>query len=191
MREARREYNSEVETLTEIDDKALRMVRTATIVVGFAVSAVGIAGTSAISRLPLVHLIFTASGLGSMLFVVILGTGIATVTEYPSGVGERVRLTVERRNPQHRELELYIRQYREMTEEVVEEIRPTLTVLNLTHLALMLGAFLLFTGSSGFVLYAAYDVPPLVGLLPTPLLLLGLSLGASFNIRATGGSTDE
>lgn len=181
LAETRREHEEEVATLDEIDDKALRSSRTAVIVVGFVISAAGIAGPGAVNVTPLPNLI--VMGLGVVFLVASATAGIATasVSEYPSGVGRRfVRDGVEANPSVAAARRKVIVQYRRMTDEVAEEVETNTELLDAVQLSLGVGVLLLATNAIAMVLEELYDVNPVMALIVAGVTLLA---GTTTTIR--------
>lgn len=80
--------------MEEIDDKAMRSVRTAVILVGLVVSAVSVAGPSAIGEFSLFPILIGALGVVALAVSIIYGISIYSVTEYPTGIGSIHRTDV-------------------------------------------------------------------------------------------------
>lgn len=195
MREARRKYEARTSRLEEIDDKALRVSRTATLVVGFAVSAVSVGGTTAVLQIPSVHLLLLAIGLSLMLVSAVFGVGVATVTEYPVGIGRRERGELQTRPHRHQQgLCEQIETYESMIHEVAVEVQRHVIVLDSVQLSLMFGSGSLFVASAGYVslqfavgvvsIGDAGIVLQILSVLPPLLLFLGMTrLTEKINIR--------
>jgi hypothetical protein len=87
VEESRREYDKKVETMEEIDDKAMRSVRTAIILVGLVVSAVSVGGPDSIGRFAILPVLVGALGVVALIISVVYGIGAYSATQYPTGIG--------------------------------------------------------------------------------------------------------
>ena len=93
VEESRREYDKKVETMEEIDDKAMRSVRTAVILVGLVVSALSVSGPSAVGEISTLPILSATLGIGTLTVSITVGIGVYTVTRYSSGIGSPHRPT--------------------------------------------------------------------------------------------------
>lgn len=193
--EARREYEVKTERLEEIDDKALRLSRTATLVIGFAVSAVSVGGSSSLVEIPIPHSVALSIGLTMTLLTAVLGIGVSSVTAYPAGIGAERRR--EASNPPYgyqSALATNIEQYESMIGEITKEVTRNTQLLDSAQILLLFGTILLFTGAGGFVSVVAIETLAqsdelslffeLVTLLP-PIVLsyAGIALSERINMR--------
>lgn len=89
--ESRAVLDRKLERLDEIDDKAMRTVRTSVVLLGLLISAAGLAGPERLEGIGFVPSLFSAVG-ASLLFVsVVLGIYSYTVSENREGIGHRYR----------------------------------------------------------------------------------------------------
>lgn len=120
--ESRHVLTEQLELLSDIDDKAMRSVRTALILVGLVVSAVQISGgPDSVSNLG--RAAFTAGATGVILLLCSILTGIYTyaVSDPPLGIGETHRRDVLDGGYSHHEwLRLQVSEYDEWTETAAE-----------------------------------------------------------------------
>ncbi len=203
LEEARREYELKTERLEEIDDKALRLSRTATLVIGFAVSAVSVGGSSALLEIPAPHALFLSLGLTMTLLTAVLGIGVSSVTDYLAGIGTEQRTEASCPPYGHQSaLSTNIEQYESMIDEVTQEVRWNTRVLDSAQILLLLGTFLLFIGSGRFVSLVAIEtlVPSdnlslffeVITLLPPIILFsVGIELSERISMREQQTEDDE
>lgn len=83
--EARAILEYELRSLDELDDKAMRTVRTAMVVLGLVVSVPGVAGPTSVAKLPSWSLRSGALGVGLLVVTVLVGTVTATDTAVQPG----------------------------------------------------------------------------------------------------------
>lgn len=158
LEEARREYELKTERLEEIDDKALRLSRTATLVIGFAVSAVSVGGSSSLLEIPAVHIAILSIGLTMTLFTSVLGVIISSVTGYPAGIDPEQR--GEASSPPYgyqSALSSHIQQYEFMIEDASKKVNKNSQALDTAQLLVFLGTLFLFVGAGGFVIVIAAE----------------------------------
>lgn len=165
VEESRREYDKKVDTMEEIDDKAMRSVRTAVIVVGLVVSAVSVSGPGAVGELSLWPVLVAAFGVGTLVVSITVGIGVYTATRYSSGIGPSYRSDVIEGTYGYDEwLVEMLRQHDEWSREIEDEIDVNKTYLEVVQLSLLLGVLALLVGASVVVFELAYGVPSLVSL---------------------------
>lgn len=101
--ESRAVLDRKLERLDEIDDKAMRTVRTSVVLLGLLISVAGLAGTERLEGFGFAPSLFSAIG-ASLLFVsVVLGVFSYTVSENREGIGHRYR--VEARSEEYEQSE--------------------------------------------------------------------------------------
>lgn len=143
LRELHRQHNRQIDQLRDVDDKAMRSVRTATVIAGFVIAAVGITareGEVLVGWVP-----FTLASVGLLLLsgTVFIGSSTYIITEYPGRIDRR-RLP-ERKPPTHKD-EL-IQMYRRWTDLTSQELTRNKTYVFYTVSSLFLGVlFLLIAG---------------------------------------------
>lgn len=86
LEESRRTFDNQLALTDEIDDKAMRTVRTAVIVLGLLVSAAGIAPDGTFSDLQFFPIAMGGLGAGFLVVAVIVGIGTYEVTNVPFGI---------------------------------------------------------------------------------------------------------
>lgn len=172
VEESRREYDKKVETMEEIDDKAMRSVRTAVILVGLVVSAVSVSGPRPVGDLSALSILVAAFGVGALTVAVAVGIGVYTVTRYSSGIGSPHRSDVVEGGYSYDEwLVEMLRQHDEWSEEIEDEIDASKRYLEIVQLSLLLGVLALLVAASTVVFELAYGIPPLVSLSAFLLIL--------------------
>jgi hypothetical protein len=172
LAEARREHQAEVATIEEIDDKALRASRTAVLVVGFVVSALGIAGPSGIKEIDSMFLFLF--GVGSLLLVTAALTGVitASVSRYPSGVGEDfMHDSMGAEHPPELTYRKTIHQYHQMTNEVADEVDTNEELLSVVQMTLGVGVMLLACGGLATAITAITTIPSLAAISAAAILV--------------------
>jgi hypothetical protein len=172
VEEARREYEAELSTLEEIDDKALRSVRTAVIVVGLVVSAVGVAGPASVSILSIPEVAGTALAILLLMVTIISGIATATVSEYPSGVGTEYRAAMLS-NAEHRKFtyKALVDQYNDFTDEVADEVAANESLLSTVQFSLAFGIYFLVAAAGSLVVRLSTDLGAGISAV-TPIVLL-------------------
>lgn len=179
LEEARSEYQSEVATLEEIDDKAMRSVRTGVIIVGFVASAFGIAGPSGLTAMSLPALGTAGAAIAFLVVAVVLGLGTYTVTEYPSGVGSQYRqVRMDHEASTAALLRNLLITYDSMIGEVADEVDANLDLLDTVQFSLMVGVFFLAVSAATFVANEAYDVNPYLAAVSALAVLVVCVAGA-------------
>lgn len=160
VEEARREYGAEVDTLDEIDEKALRAVRTSVLVVGFVASAFGIGGPSAAAELSLYEVFTTGLGVGLLIVAIVMGAATAAVTEYPSGVGATYRgAMISNASDKRLQYLGLTKKYDRFAEEVAQEVAANESLLNTAQMSLVFGMVLLASAAGSLVIRASTDIP--------------------------------
>ncbi|WP_276258107.1 hypothetical protein [Haloglomus litoreum] len=152
--------DKQVATLESIDDKAMRTVRTAIIVLGFVASTAGIAGPSELGGIPLTTQVFLFFGVAFLLIAAFVGIGTYTVTEYPVGVRDDFRDRALRRS-REKWVESLLGKYDEWTAELEDEITTNGGYLEDAQFALLIGIFCLVFAAGLVVLKQSYGVEPL------------------------------
>lgn len=161
VEESRREYDKKVETMEEIDDKAMRSVRTAVILAGLVVSAVSVNGPSAISKVGVIPVLVGGLGVGGLAVSIVSGIGAHTVTQYPTGIGPSHREDVIEEG--YSNVEWFVRmmnEYEEWSAEISEEMEQSLQYLEIAQFSLVLGVVALLVSASAIVTKTAYGIQP-------------------------------
>ena len=162
VEESRREYDKKVETMEEIDDKAMRSVRTAVILVGLVVSSVSVGGPSAVGAFSLPPVLVGAFGVVALAVSIIYGIGVYSTTQYPTGIGQLHRNDVMTGEYTHDEWSVnMIHEYGEWSEEVADEAAKNLQYLEIVQFSLSFGVIALLVSASMVVTNSAYGIRPL------------------------------
>lgn len=187
LREQRRTFDRQIDKLREIDDKAMRTVRTAVLIIGFVVSAAGV-----VSQLNGVDIGNTATatvivGVFLLLVTVFLGLGTYTATAYKGRLtsGEFARL-MKPFPPLDSERKTLRSMYRGWTADAQQRIHGNSNALAAMQLAFLLAVVYLatagfwvvipssVTGGLGdqpsYVLFPAVVVIPWIAFLPIVLV---------------------
>lgn len=159
LKESRRSFRRQVEQLKDIDDKAMRSVRTAAVIIGFVVTAVGITLRTGRANLGLGPALFTGLGVFFLTLTVIAGVGTHSTTEYRNQLTdvERARLEGINESSPRRNAEL-IRIYYSWLESTKNQITEQGTYLSTTLFALLSGVLSLLTAASLAVIEWLYSV---------------------------------
>lgn len=94
LEEARQEYNSECESIENIDTRASGVLRTSILLIGLVISAFSIAGTDVVGLLTAATVAFVTAALLSLTIASFVAIVVTSVSEYPSGVGPEMRDTL-------------------------------------------------------------------------------------------------
>jgi hypothetical protein len=177
LSESRASYETQIATIESIDDKAMRTVRTTVLILGFLVSAVGIAGPDSVSNLSVFATVSSAVGVVGLLAAGVYGVGIYTVTEYEPGVGpkERARarrLDAEPNLPDDEGQQYLLEMYDRWAQDLAREIRANAAYLENAQATLLLGSAALLYGAVLFTVRTAYHLPPYVVVLATAGVVL-------------------
>lgn len=165
VEESRREYDKKVETIEEMDGKAMRSVRTAVILVGLVVSAVSVSGPGAVGQLSVLSIIVGGPGVVALVVSIIFGIGVYSTTEYPTGIDSDHRADVITGGySREKWLVHLLDEYDEWSDKLADEISENTRHFELVQVSLSLGILSLLASASMVVLKAAYDVPPSVTL---------------------------
>ncbi|WP_129114574.1 hypothetical protein [Halegenticoccus tardaugens] len=139
LEELRREYDRQVDQLRDINDKAMRSVRTAILIAGFIIAAVGITTREGDVVIGWIPVIFSSIGLLLLAGTVFIGSSTYLVTEYPGQFAQR-RLQSGQFRTQKDEL---IQMYRRWTKLNSQEIDKNNTYVFYTVSSIFLGVLLL------------------------------------------------
>jgi len=159
VEESRREYDKKVASMEEIDDKAMRSVRTAVILVGLVASAVSVIGPSAVSATGVIPVLVGALGVGALAVSIVYGIGLYSATEYPTGIDSRHRAEVIDGGYSRKEWFVQLLdEYDEWSDKIADELSGNLRYLELVQFSLALGVIALLTSASMIVLRLAYGI---------------------------------
>lgn len=89
--ESRVVLDHQIATLNDLDDKAMRTVRTDVVLLGILASAAGIAGPERLSDLGLVVQAFSAAAGACLFLSAIAGTGVYVMSDLTYGIGASYR----------------------------------------------------------------------------------------------------
>lgn len=183
VEESRREYDKKVETMEEIDDKAMRSVRTAVILVGLVVSAVSVGGPGAIGEFAVLPILLGALGVVSLVVSILFGVGAYSTTEYPTGIDSEHRTDVITGGYNRDEWVVsMLDDYDEWSAKIAEEIEKNIRYLELVQFSLSFGVVSLLVSATTLVLNVAYGVQPLVTLVVTSFVF--------YSVRTYLGDSD-
>lgn len=162
VEESRREYDKKVETMEEIDDKAMRSVRTAVILLGLVVSAVSVAGPGAVGEVAVLPVLVGALGVVALTVSIIYGIGTYSATQYPTGIGPMHRNDVITGGYSHDEWFLsMLDEYDDWSMEIADEVSKNLGYLEVVQFSLSVGVIALLVSAGMVVLKTAYGIRPL------------------------------
>jgi len=186
VEESRLVLDRQIDLLSEIDDKAMRTVRSSVLILGIAVSALSIGGSELVDQLvaPAVenrmfpsfpippHAAFvvgyaTLSGL-SLSFSIFIGTGIYTVSHVPLGMpdGERIRPFKEAISGAKWEQEIVSSHTNWIQHDLDPEIHNNSSWLSVVQLLLLFGISTLVASASELLLFSINAAPVWALLLP-------------------------
>lgn len=163
-RASEREYDKLVASVEEIDDKAMRTVRTTVIILGFVVSAIGISGPEALGEISVLPVFFGAWGVTMLLVSVMLGIATYAVTTYDAGVGPEYRETIIRTGVTGREaLSVHVSLLDRSISELRTEVARESTALGFVQVLLVVGAIALVVAAASITATEALGVNAGVG----------------------------
>lgn len=152
--ESRVVLNHHLSLLNDLDDKAMRTVRTAVILLGILVSAAGISGVERLGALPVVVLFAFGSGSVLLLVTAIIGVATYTLSDMSFGVGSDHRREVSEGNYSEEEwLLLLFEEYDRWSSEMAQVNQDNASRLFVSQAALIASLVLLSGGAAG-LLYA-------------------------------------
>lgn len=175
----RRIYDRHVETLTNIDEKAMRTARTAVLILGFVVAALTTTRPSAVSDLSAA--VFVLGGLSVLVLLLssFVSVGIYTVSRYPVELQAR-DLRAVGRVPDDDWTEGARGTLRSAITELNEEVMQNAQYLELAQSLLIVGTAGLAGATSMTVFHRGYGVKPthqvVFAVVVTAVLLLVLKL---------------
>lgn len=186
LQESRRSFHRQVEQLKDIDDKAMRSVRTAVVVIGFVVTAVGVVSRIGGVSLGVGSALFTGVGVLFLTATVVVGVGTATVTEYRTRftAEEYARLERPAGGPGRREDEL-TRIYYSWLDETEDELAERAASLGATLATLGFGVLSLSIAGA----LAVLEATPPFGRLSLLLTVLSNLLTVVFVLGVLGLAT--
>ena len=92
--ESRAVLDHQIATLNDLDDKAMRTVRTDVLLLGILASAAGIAGPERLTELDLTVQVISVAASACLFLSAIVGTGIYVVSDLTYGIGPSYRTEV-------------------------------------------------------------------------------------------------
>lgn len=161
--ESRRTFDKSVDRLEEIDDKAMRSVRTAVLLAGLVASAISLGGPDSMSELGLLPVFTGAVGVICLGASIVVGIGVYAVTEYPYGVRSAHRASPGAGEHTYGEwLVTLLDAYDTWSDELQVETTRTIAYLEFIQFTLGSAVVTLLVSSSMIVLEASYGTEPLV-----------------------------
>lgn len=174
--EARLAYDREVATLEAIDDRAMRAVRTAVLLVGFVASAVGVAGPAAVGAAAVGVVVWLGLGVGALLAAILGGIRV-----YSGGVRRRrsLRPNALAGTAHSTATRALIDRYEAMARAAADEIESNGRWLARVQWLLRAGTVSLSVAAGAFVLSEGYGVDGNFAavVLGVAALLVGRGLG--------------
>jgi len=165
LEESRRSFHRQVEQLKDIDDKAMRSVRTAVVVIGFVVTAVGVVTRSGRVDIGVGSAVFTGIGLLFLTVTVLAGIGTYSITEYRGRLTDLERARLERPGNCRTPNAELARIYRSWLNSTQDELTESSAFLGATLVAFTVGILNLSLAAS----IAAFEVTfALEGVSPVP-----------------------
>lgn len=192
LEESRRSFHRQIEQLKDIDEKAMRSVRTAVVVIGFVVTAVGIATRNGHVSFGVGPTLFTGFGVFFLAVTVVIGVGTSSVTEYRTRLSDVEYARVEQPTGSSRgsNAEL-VRIYRSWLNTTEDELSESAAFLTATLTALMFGVLSLLTAAALAVTETLFSFetasPFRSGLLHIAVVIcvfLGMGLATKLTIRS-------
>lgn len=156
---ARRVYDRQVATLENIDDKAMRTVRTAVLVIGFVAAAITAGGPGAAASLSPLAVLIAALGSAFEFAAAFVGVGIYTVTEYPVEIS-RGTLDASRQADRDEWTEGALSEIQQATVLVRREVDRNAEFLTISQALLIGGVTLLVISAAMAVINQSYQVEP-------------------------------
>lgn len=178
--------------MKDIDDKAMRSVRTAVVVIGFVVTAVGIATRDGRVALGVGPALFTGIGVFFLAITVVTGVGTSSVTEYRTQLSDAERARLDQpANPALGQRAELVRIYRSWLNSIEDELSESAAFLTATLTALTFGVLSLLTAASLAVVETVFPfetVSPFravllhVGIVVS--VFLGMGLATKLTVRS-------
>lgn len=159
IEESRRNFDKQVAELEQLDDKAMRTVRTAILLIGFLVSAVGIAGPSAFTEIGIVPSLLVGIGAFALFASALVGVGTYSTSDFPTGVGDQHR-SLARQAPIEAWHDAMLNEYGSWSDELAAEIEVNSAYLDLCLSSLLFGASTLLFAAVLTVAKLAYGFTP-------------------------------
>jgi len=178
LRESRESYETQIAKMESLDDKALRSVRTAVLILGFTSSVISFGSIDSISSLLLPTVLSAVVGIAALLVSAVVGVGTYTVTQYEPGVRPQDR-DIARDLSTEEWYEHMLDKYDEWSQNLAAELEKNTGYLELTQLSLIGGVVALVLATVGFAIQQIYSAA-------TYWLLLGISMGIGLLVLVGG-----
>lgn len=151
--ESRAVLDHRLSLLNDLDDKAMRTVRTAVILLGILASAAGIAGPEALAQLSTLVSIFLIAGMAGLFGTIFAGLGTYTSSDMEFGIGDVHRSDVRDFRYSEREyLELILYGYDDWIAEMRRINASNAESVFWTQVLLMISLFCIATAGALLVL---------------------------------------
>ncbi|MFD1588058.1 hypothetical protein ACFR9U_13825 [Halorientalis brevis] len=164
--ESRETLQNQINLANEIDDKAMRTTRTAVLILGIVISALGVTQGNPLDSVSIWTLFVAGFGVLILATSAVIGVGTYTVTNIPYGIGTNYRKDVLEGGYSEKEwlIEL-IRGYNQWSRDLSEQNDHNRDLLSRVQILLIFGiSFLLF--ASGMRLFnSRFGIHPSVALL--------------------------
>lgn len=148
-KESRAVLDHQIATLNDLDDKAMRTVRTDVILLGILASAAGIAGPERLNQLDVVVQILSLAAGGCLFLSAIVGTGVYAVSDLSVGIGPSYRSEIRSQGYTEREwLEILLGDYDHWTNSMRQINENNAFYLTVTQALLALALVSLFGATS-------------------------------------------
>lgn len=159
LKAARRIYDRQVTELDNIDDKAMRTVRTSVIILGFVAAGLTAAGPDAASELHRIPVTVGILGTAAVFVTTFLGIGIYTVTEYPYEI-EPLDIEAAKFTPEADWIDAATDRVNTASEDLEREIDQNARYLEYSQFSLLVGALCLVTASGMAILHQSFGISP-------------------------------
>lgn len=151
--ESRAVLDHQVALMNDIDDKAMRTVRTAVVILGILASAGGIAGTATLEAVSALVLLLLAIGVGCLFGATFAGIGTYAASDLEFGIGDVYRQDVRAYRYSQREyLTFLLDGYDEWISTMRTKTRRNATYLFWTQVLLVASFVALATAAGLLVL---------------------------------------
>lgn len=180
LEETRRSYDKDIDSINEVDEKAMRAARTGFLVLGITVSGLAVFGSGTLGGLSIEVKTLGGFGLGLVFTSTLFALGTYTATEYPTGIGREHRKAAINDGYTHAEwLEFMIEEYGDWTGEVNEMAGANAQYLENTVFIQAVGLLSLFLAVVVGYLNQVEGVSPLKSLVTVLLFLVATLLSGA------------
>ena len=159
LESARRVFDRKVNILDNIDDKAMRTVRTAVLILGFVVGALTTTGISPLGDLAIFTAGFGIAGVFFLLVSAVVGIGIYTVSRYPTEIRRGDIYAAP-----HVDDELWVEAAASQMDDAISELDAEITqnaeLLVVCQIALLLGTSQLVLATASEILRRIHGIQP-------------------------------